>query len=186
MKYIYDRQADSLSIIFADGRRYLDSEEIADGVVVDFDTAGKPIAIEFHDRASRFVDTEGLASGREVYVQHANIPADASVIDGSWLRMTRIRLGMTQEQLADVLTVAPNTIARWERGEVKIEHAGMLRLALAGLERSRAIVVRTGTRFPTTETGRPKGTVAVHHDAKSGAFISTKPGAKRMKETKKR
>ena len=36
------------------------------------------------------------------------------------LRSTRERLGFTQAQLAAELDVQPNTVARWERGELPI------------------------------------------------------------------
>lgn len=155
MKYVYDREADSLSIIFADGRRYRDSEEIHDGIVIDYDTAGRPIAIEFHDRASRFVDTDGLASGREVYVQHPDVGRVRNSVKGDWLRAQREVLGLTQQQLADQLSVGKNTVARWEREELKIEHPGMLMLALESLKRAataRGIETLPGVRF--FKTGR--------------------------------
>lgn len=34
------------------------------------------------------------------------------------LRATRIRRGLTQKQVAAELGVSPNTVARWERGEL--------------------------------------------------------------------
>lgn len=39
-------------------------------------------------------------------------------MDGAELRRIRERLGWTQQQLADELGVAANTVARWERGEL--------------------------------------------------------------------
>jgi len=36
---------------------------------------------------------------------------------GQQLRALRRKAGKTQEQLAAILAVAPNTVARWERGE---------------------------------------------------------------------
>lgn len=36
---------------------------------------------------------------------------------GAELRAARARLGLTQAALAKKLHVAPNTVARWERGE---------------------------------------------------------------------
>ena len=53
-------------------------------------------------------------------------------MDGSELRRRRERLRMTQEQLARELGVAPNTVARWERGERSIPPH--LALALNALE----------------------------------------------------
>jgi transcriptional regulator with XRE-family HTH domain/uncharacterized protein YuzE len=144
MKYIYDRETDSLAIILAEGHRYRDSEEIADGVVIDYDTAGHPIAVEFSDRASRYVDTEGLASGREIRIEHPNLP-EREVLSGDALRDMRLQLGMTQEQLGLALTVGKNTVARWEREELRIEHPGMLKLALERL--SPAKFTETGRSF---------------------------------------
>jgi transcriptional regulator with XRE-family HTH domain len=36
------------------------------------------------------------------------------------LRAIRHRLGLTQDQLADQIGVAANTVARWERGEMNM------------------------------------------------------------------
>jgi transcriptional regulator with XRE-family HTH domain/uncharacterized protein YuzE len=133
MKYHYDRDTDSLAIVFAEGRRYAESEEIFDSVVVDFDSAGKPIAIEFHDRASRFVDTAGLASGREVHIANPDAALGRNTLNGAELRRFRQELGFTQADLAVQLSVGTNTIARWERDELRIENPRMLRLALERL-----------------------------------------------------
>lgn len=37
-----------------------------------------------------------------------------------WLSTTREDFGLTQKQLAEKLGVTPNTLARWERGELPI------------------------------------------------------------------
>ncbi|MGB8509755.1 MAG: helix-turn-helix domain-containing protein [Pyrinomonadaceae bacterium] len=37
-------------------------------------------------------------------------------MDGIELKDKRLALGLTQAQLAEVLDVKPNTVARWERG----------------------------------------------------------------------
>lgn len=52
---------------------------------------------------------------------------------GTELQMQRMALGLTQQELADHLDAAKNTIARWERGELRIERGAMLRYALSGL-----------------------------------------------------
>ena len=51
------------------------------------------------------------------------------------LRSRRLALGLTQQALAQRLGLSPNTIARWERGEVPITAPAMLRLALELLAR---------------------------------------------------
>ena len=39
---------------------------------------------------------------------------------GKQLRASRLRLKWTQAQMAEAIGVAPNTLARWERGELTI------------------------------------------------------------------
>jgi uncharacterized protein YuzE len=53
MKTIYDREADALYVRFADAS-IVESEEVADGVVLDFDAEGRIVAIELLD-ASKHV-----------------------------------------------------------------------------------------------------------------------------------
>ena len=59
----------------------------------------------------------------------------SATMTGDELRNKREELGMTQEQLAVALGVAPNTVARWERGERNIPP--YLSLALQTVERER-------------------------------------------------
>lgn len=54
---------------------------------------------------------------------------------GEELRKRRERMGLTQVELGRALAVHPNTIAKWERGEQTIRHAGLLRFALSALDR---------------------------------------------------
>ena len=49
---------------------------------------------------------------------------------GEWLRKRRLALEMTQRDLAGELGVPMNTLARWERGELEVQHPQMLSLAL--------------------------------------------------------
>lgn len=49
------------------------------------------------------------------------------------LRTSRQALGLTQQGLAEALGVSPNTIARWERGEMAVQHPAIVRLALERL-----------------------------------------------------
>jgi DNA-binding XRE family transcriptional regulator len=49
-------------------------------------------------------------------------------VTGDQLRRARKRLGLTQAQLGAILKIAPNSVARLERGERKID--GPLELAI--------------------------------------------------------
>lgn len=53
MKFHYDQKVDALSIRF-NNKRYFESDEVADGVIFDYDKAGKIIAIELLDASKRF------------------------------------------------------------------------------------------------------------------------------------
>jgi uncharacterized protein YuzE len=46
MKFIYDAQADALTIILAEGRAVERTEELEIGTLVDVDRRGNPVAIE--------------------------------------------------------------------------------------------------------------------------------------------
>jgi len=48
MKTIYDPEADALYVRFADSP-VVESEEVANGVVLDFDAEGRIVAFEFLD-----------------------------------------------------------------------------------------------------------------------------------------
>ncbi|HYM62038.1 MAG TPA: helix-turn-helix domain-containing protein [Thermoanaerobaculia bacterium] len=132
MKYLYDREHDSLTITLA-RRKYADSEELWPGIVVDFDEQGLPIAIDFISNASKVVDVGGLAAGRSMSVSHRDSQQVVKEIDGPTLRALREELGMTQAQLGEQLGIPSNTIARWERGELQIEKPRTLALALRAL-----------------------------------------------------
>jgi transcriptional regulator with XRE-family HTH domain len=54
-------------------------------------------------------------------------------MNGKELRDKRKQLELTQEQLAKELSVAPNTVARWERDEMAIP--AFLHLAVESIER---------------------------------------------------
>lgn len=65
-------------------------------------------------------------------------------MDGSEIRELRTRLGLTQKALADVIGVSPNTVARWERGQLGISPAMTDRvLAAAASLPSGAAITRT-------------------------------------------
>ncbi|HEY3052073.1 MAG TPA: helix-turn-helix domain-containing protein [Thermoanaerobaculia bacterium] len=121
MRLEYDESSRGLLISFGDPKRYIESREVADGVVVDFDAKGKPLAVELED-ADAIVDTNTL-------VQLLRPRID----NGDALRSFRERLGLTQQQLGDALEIPRNTIARWERDELPIEKSRLLELALRAL-----------------------------------------------------
>jgi DNA-binding transcriptional regulator YiaG len=53
------------------------------------------------------------------------------------IKEARLRLGLSQAQLAQRLQVPADTFAKWERGDLAIRHAEVLRLALERLEQAR-------------------------------------------------
>lgn len=59
-------------------------------------------------------------------------------LSGDELRARRKALGLSQARLAAKLHVHTNTVARWERGELVIEHPNMILLALDELARQQA------------------------------------------------
>lgn len=58
---------------------------------------------------------------------------DSRGMDAERLRAERKRLGLTQQQLADLLDVRQRTISEWEREEVTIRHQQILALALEAI-----------------------------------------------------
>ncbi len=54
-------------------------------------------------------------------------------MEGDELREKRIALGLTQAQLATILDVKPNTVARWERGLLSVPRT--VELAMETIER---------------------------------------------------
>ncbi len=53
MKFHYDEKQNALAIRFSEGE-YEESDQIADGVVLDYDKDGRIIGIEFLDASRRF------------------------------------------------------------------------------------------------------------------------------------
>lgn len=62
MKYIYDPMADAINIIFKKGR-VAETKEIAEGVLLDVDSRGRPLYLEILDVRKRF-DKESLGNLR--------------------------------------------------------------------------------------------------------------------------
>jgi len=166
MKYFYDRKSDSLYLSLAERKKYHDSIEAAPGVVLDFDHAGHLIGVDL-ERASKSVDVSDL----EIHEEPAASEAETARLDGSKLRREREKLGLSQLELARNLSVSTNTIARWERGELKIEHPGMLQHALSGLRANRSTnrINSSHTITPRVMDKRPQ----VGRNSISGHFKET-------------
>jgi transcriptional regulator with XRE-family HTH domain len=54
-------------------------------------------------------------------------------MEGEKLKEKRAALGLTQAQLAEILDVKPNTVARWERGLLPVPRT--VELAMETVER---------------------------------------------------
>lgn len=132
MKYFYDQENDALSLSLVD-RTIVESEEVWPGVVVDFDAKGLPVGLDIDSRASEIADVRGLTAGREIRIAGPEVTGSPAVSDGADLRLRRESLGLTQAELAAALGTTANTIARWERGELRIENPRMLGLAITQL-----------------------------------------------------
>lgn len=120
MKLAYDEKSRGLFIILIDGD-YAESREVAEGVVVDFDPAGRALRIELED-ATAVVDVGSVLSMVKPRIR-----------SGEDLRQLRESLGLSQKQLGDALEIPRNTIARWERGELQMEKTRLIELAISGL-----------------------------------------------------
>ncbi|HKS52117.1 MAG TPA: DUF2283 domain-containing protein [Pseudonocardiaceae bacterium] len=121
MRIKYDVASRGLLIAFGAANDYSESREVADGVVVDFDRDGRPLAIELEDVAA-VSDTKSVLA-----------LVAPQVRSGADLLRFREALSMTQQELGDALDIPRNTIARWERDEMTIEKPRLLSLALGGL-----------------------------------------------------
>jgi DNA-binding transcriptional regulator YiaG len=67
--------------------------------------------------------------------EQALSPEMRKALDGIWIRNKREELGMTQEDLAPILGVSPNTIARWERAEMSPRSMRAIVLAIESLSK---------------------------------------------------
>ena len=76
---------------------------------------------------------------------------------GKELRRRRELIGLSQVALADALGLAPNTIARWERGELSIGSPKMLNLALNSLKAAgfRSALADVGRKLPRVNVAAP-------------------------------
>ncbi len=174
MKLFYDRKSDSLYLTLAE-RPYGDSVEAAPGVVLDFDQEGRLVGVDL-ERASKTVDVRDL----ELHEQPAGTDADLARVDGASLKRDREALGLSQAELGRKLSVSSNTIARWERGELKIEHPAMLQLAIVALRDKRSgHVDRVALPPHLANTSRPSGETRIGRSSTSGHFTSVKTNKSR-------
>lgn len=60
MKVTYRPESDTMRITLKPEARYAESEEVAPGVVVDFDESGNAISLEIYEDASKKVDLSKL------------------------------------------------------------------------------------------------------------------------------
>jgi non-specific serine/threonine protein kinase len=85
-------------------------------------------------------------------------PPESTALSPTELRARRRRLGLTQAALGAALGVAGNTVARWERGALRIGAPELVRLALErlALERlARPAPTESPTRSPTPAHNLP-------------------------------
>ena len=151
MKYFYDQASDSLYLTLAE-RKYADSIEAAPGVVLDFDAAGRLVGVDL-EHASHTIDVSDLSlQGEPTRSELAE-----TKINGAEIKRQREVLGLSQVQLGRHLGVATNTIARWERGELKVEHPGMLSLALSALKQQEVDSPRHVSGRSLARTARRSG-----------------------------
>jgi len=59
MKVIYDKETDSLSIVLRKGK-VADSDETHEGVILDYDKAGRLVSIELLDASEQIEQPQGL------------------------------------------------------------------------------------------------------------------------------
>ena len=168
MRYFYDRKSDSLYLALAE-RPYGDSVEATPGVVLDFDKDGKLIGIDL-ERASKTVDVSDL----EMHEQPAGTDVQVAHVDGANLKRERETLGLSQAELGRKLSVSSNTIARWERGELKIEHPAMLQLAMGALRRSSQQADRVAISPHGGSTFRSPAERRITRSSSTGQFATVK------------
>ena len=122
------------------------------------------------ERASKTVDVSDL----EMHEQPAGTDGHAAQIDGANLKRDREALGLSQAELGRKLSVSSNTIARWERGELRIEHPAMLQLAITALrdkgsQRTERIAIP-----PRADTFRSSSEKRLQRHSTTGQFVSVK------------
>jgi uncharacterized protein YuzE len=60
MKVIYDRETDTLSLILAEGP-VAESDELREGLVIDYDSAGRIVSLEMLDASEHVAEPASIA-----------------------------------------------------------------------------------------------------------------------------
>jgi len=60
MKVIYDRETDTLSLILAE-TAVADSDELRDGVIIDYDERGRVVSVELLDASEHVAEPASIA-----------------------------------------------------------------------------------------------------------------------------
>ena len=60
MKIIYDDETDTLTLIFNDGK-ISESDEIKEGIILDYDDKGKVVSIELLDASMQLKDPKSIS-----------------------------------------------------------------------------------------------------------------------------
>ncbi len=59
MKILYDRETDTLTIIFREAH-ISESDEIKEGIIIDYDNEGKAVSIELLDASKNISEPTGI------------------------------------------------------------------------------------------------------------------------------
>ncbi|HEV7664709.1 MAG TPA: LuxR C-terminal-related transcriptional regulator [Chloroflexota bacterium] len=98
----------------------------------------------------------GLMARKQGLREDASESLARTALSAAELRVRRLALGLTQAQLAGRLGVRANTVARWERGELRPSHPERVVRWLARLERATARPVLANSRPRRPQTWNPR------------------------------
>ncbi len=69
MKVIYDREADTLSLLLSAGS-VTESDELREGIIVDYDRDGHIVSVEILDASERVAETTSIGYELKEAVSH--------------------------------------------------------------------------------------------------------------------